>query len=73
VLQRIAKIAGMWLAVKNDALANSNCHPRMLLSGIYDFNRLQTGFPLRIAAGMTLLIAPYSERFIIQTHVIKTT
>jgi mRNA-degrading endonuclease toxin of MazEF toxin-antitoxin module len=23
-----------------DALANSICHPRMLLSGIYDFNRL---------------------------------
>jgi hypothetical protein len=36
-----------------DALANSICLPRMLQSGIHDSNRLQTGFPLRITAGMT--------------------
>jgi len=44
-----------------DALANSICHPRMLLSGIHDFGRLQAGFPLRITAGMT-----FCERILIE-------
>jgi hypothetical protein len=39
--------------LKIDALANSRCHPRMSLSGIHDFSNLQTGFPIRIASGMT--------------------
>jgi len=39
---------------KFDALANSNCHARMLLSGIHDFSRLQSGFPPKIIAGMTI-------------------
>jgi hypothetical protein len=39
-----------------DALANSFCHARMSLSGSHYINELEPGFPLRIAAGMTLAI-----------------
>ena len=36
-----------------DALANSICHPRMLLSESHDFGNLKTGFPIRNVSGMT--------------------
>ena len=40
--------------MKCDALAISFCHTRMSLSGIHDFNESEPGFPLGIAAGMTI-------------------
>jgi hypothetical protein len=52
-----------------DALANSICHARMTLSGIHDFNRLQSGFPIKIASGMTICetiifdLVKYSNEF----------
>jgi len=39
---------------KIDANANSICHARMTLSGIHDFNGLQSGFPIKITSGMTI-------------------
>jgi CheY-like chemotaxis protein len=53
-LSKPINLTALIKTLKKDALANSICHPRMPLSGIHDFNILQTGFPLRISAGMTI-------------------
>jgi predicted RNase H-like HicB family nuclease len=55
-LKGIRKIVSEVVAdmiANHDAFANSRCHPRMPLSGIHNFSNLQTGFPIRIASGMT--------------------
>lgn len=44
---------GVFVEVIDDALANSICHPRVLLSGIHDFHKLEPGFPIKNASGMT--------------------
>ena len=42
------------LPVPIDALANSICHARVTVSGSHDFNELPSGFPIKIASGMTM-------------------
>jgi hypothetical protein len=57
--------------MKYDALENSICHTRVTVSGIHDFNEVQSGFPIKIASEMTIcesiMFDLFSSSFLVYT------